>query len=152
MKRTNAVHLEMNLTDQTIKSNKRKGKKMLFFLHFPNQMFARSWLCFSPLPFYLSSKYCRLQSMKYGSAANSSKYCGPQLMKYGPAQYQCSGSRSESTWFWASRIRVHYSGVWIQIRILLSSKTSKRNLDSYCFMTSFGPFIFEKWCKCTFIK
>jgi hypothetical protein len=27
--------------------------------------------------------------------------------------------------------------------ILLSSKNSKKNLDSYCFVTSFGLFIFE---------
>ncbi len=26
----------------------------------------------------------------------------------------------------------------------------KKNLDSYCFVTSFWLFIFEKWCKCTF--
>jgi hypothetical protein len=31
--------------------------------------------------------------------------------------------------------------------ILLSS-----NLDSYCVVTSFGLFIFEKLSKCTFIK
>ncbi len=56
-----------------------------------------------------------------------------------------------STCFWASRIRIHLSEVWIWIRILLSSrKISKKNLDSYCFVTSFGLFVFEKWCKCTF--
>ncbi len=48
------------------------------------------------------------------------------------------------------RIRIHMflspdpdplSEVWIQIRILLSaSKNSKKNLDSYCFVTSFGLF------------
>jgi hypothetical protein len=33
----------------------------------------------------------------------------------------------------------------VQIRILLSpSKNRKKNLDSYCFVTSFGLFIFEK--------
>ncbi len=55
--------------------------------------------------------------------------------------------------FWASwiRIRIHWSEVWI--RILLSpSKNSKKNLDSYCFVTSFWLFFFEKWCKCTFKK
>jgi hypothetical protein len=30
-----------------------------------------------------------------------------------------------------------------------ASKNSKNNLDSYCFVTSFGLFIFEKGCKCT---
>ncbi len=36
----------------------------------------------------------------------------------------------------------------IRIRIFLSaSKNSKKNLDSYCFVTSFRLFIFEKWCK-----
>ncbi len=36
------------------------------------------------------------------------------------------------------------------IILLSSSKNSEKNLDSYCFVTSFGLFIFEKWCKCTF--
>ncbi len=54
---------------------------------------------------------------------------------------QCSGS----TCFWASRIRIHLSKVWIRIRILLSaSKNSKKNLDSYCFVTSFGTFYLWK--------
>ncbi len=57
---------------------------------------------------------------------------------------QCCGSGSTgSTCFWASRIR-------IRIRILISlSKNSKRNLDLYCFVTSFWLFIFEKLCKST---
>jgi hypothetical protein len=54
-----------------------------------------------------------------------------------------------STCFWA--IRIHYSEVWIRI-LLSSSKNIKKNLDSYCFVTSFGLFVFEKWCKCTFKK
>jgi hypothetical protein len=34
--------------------------------------------------------------------------------------------------------------IWIRIRILLSSsKNSKKSLDSYCLVTSFGPFAFE---------
>jgi hypothetical protein len=38
-------------------------------------------------------------------------------------------------------------------QILLStSKNGKKNLDSYCFVTSFGLVIFEKLCKCTFKK
>ncbi len=62
--------------------------------------------------------------------------------------FQCCGSGSESgsgsTCFWASRIRIHQSEVWIRIRrwirirILLSScKNSKKNLDSYYFVTLF---------------
>jgi hypothetical protein len=46
--------------------------------------------------------------------------------------------------FWASRIRIHWSEVWIRIllwiriRILLSScKNSQKNLDSYYFVTLF---------------
>ncbi len=62
---------------------------------------------------------------------------------------QCCGSGSESgstgsTCFWASRIwiRIHQSEVWIRIRlwirILLSlCKNSKKNLDSYYFVTLF---------------
>jgi hypothetical protein len=54
----------------------------------------------------------------------------------GQDRNQCCGSGSESgagstgsTCFWAS---------WIRIRILLSlSKYSKKNLDFYCFVTSF---------------
>ncbi len=39
------------------------------------------------------------------------------------------------------------------VRILLSLvKNSKKNLDFYCFVTSFWLFIFEKWCKSTFKK
>ncbi len=79
---------------------------------------------------------------------------------------QCSRSRSESgsgsTCFWTSRIRIHWSEVWIRIRIhrihmflglpdpdssiilLSSSINSKKTLDSYCFVTSFGLFIFVK--------
>jgi hypothetical protein len=61
--------------------------------------------------------------------------------------YQCCGSGSGSTGstcFWVS---------WIRIRILLSlSKYSKKNLDFYCFVTSFWLFIFEKWRKSTFKK
>ncbi len=54
---------------------------------------------------------------------------------------QCCGSGSTgSTCFWTSRIRIHKSEVWIRIRIwmLLSScKNSKKNLDSYYFVTLF---------------
>ncbi len=61
----------------------------------------------------------------------------------------CCGSGSgftASTWFWASWIR---SRIRSRIRILLSfSKNNKKNLDFYCFVTSFWLFIFEKWCKC----
>jgi hypothetical protein len=35
----------------------------------------------------------------------------------------------------------------------ITSKNSKKNLDSYCFVTSFGLFIFEKYVNvCTFKK
>jgi hypothetical protein len=51
---------------------------------------------------------------------------------------QCCGCGS--TCFWASWIRIHQSEVWIRIRIwilLSQSINSKKNLDSYCFVTSF---------------
>jgi hypothetical protein len=38
------------------------------------------------------------------------------------------------------------------IILLSASKNSKKNLDFYCFVTSFGLFIFEKLYKCTFKK
>ena len=47
---------------------------------------------------------------------------------------QCCGSGS--TCFWANRIRIHQSEVWIRI-LLLSCKNSKKNLDSYYFVTLF---------------
>ncbi len=60
---------------------------------------------------------------------------------------QCCGSGStRSTCFWASwiRIRFYQSEVWTRIQILLStSKKRKKNLDSFCFVTSFWLFIFE---------
>jgi hypothetical protein len=34
----------------------------------------------------------------------------------------------------------------------ITKQKNKKNLDSYCFVTSFGLFIFEKLCKCTFKK
>jgi hypothetical protein len=72
-----------------------------------------------------------------------------------PKSYkQCFGSGSTGcTCFWA--IRIHLSEVWtrIRLRILISSsKNSKKNLDSYCFVTSFGLFVFEKLNRCTFKK
>ncbi len=49
---------------------------------------------------------------------------------------QCCGSGSlGSICFWATRIRIRQSGVRIRI-LLSSSKNSKKNLDSYCFVTS----------------
>ncbi len=53
---------------------------------------------------------------------------------------QCWWSGSGSVCFWASWIRIRYSEVWIR-NLLSSRKNSKKNLDSYCFVTSFGPFI-----------
>jgi hypothetical protein len=44
------------------------------------------------------------------------------------------GSGSGSTCFWTSRIRI----------LLSSSKNSKKNLDFFCLVTSFGLFIFVK--------
>ncbi len=67
-------------------------------------------------------------------------------------QRQCSGSRSGSesgsgsTCFWASRIRIHLSEIWIRIRIPLSScKNSKKNLDSYYCATLFDFLSLENY-------
>jgi hypothetical protein len=67
---------------------------------------------------------------------------------------QCCGSESGSgsTCFWASwiRIRIHQSEVWIRIRIwiLLSpSKKSKKNLFSFCFVTSFCTYMYLQEVK-----
>ncbi len=71
---------------------------------------------------------------------------------HSPAAYfnQCCGSGSvRSLCFWASRIRIHYSEIRIRIRLRIfisSSKNSKKNIDSYCFVTSAWLFIFEKLC------
>jgi hypothetical protein len=59
------------------------------------------------------------------------------------SRLQCCGSGSESgsigsTRFWASLIRIWIYKLEVWIRILLSlSKNSKKNLDFYCFVTSF---------------
>ncbi len=50
--------------------------------------------------------------------------------------------------FLASWIRIRLSEVWIRI-LLSSSESSKKNLDSYCFVTSLWLFILEKRCNCT---
>ncbi len=56
----------------------------------------------------------------------------------------CSGSGS--TCFWASRIRIHLLEVWIRILIPLSScKNSKKNLDSYYFVTLFDFLSLENY-------
>jgi hypothetical protein len=54
------------------------------------------------------------------------------------------------------RIRIFFGllevRIRIQLRILIllsSSKITKKNFDSYCFVTSLWLFIFEKWWKCT---
>ncbi len=58
------------------------------------------------------------------------------------------GSKSESR-----LVPLQIMGICICSRILQSaSKNSKKNLDSYCFVTFCGLFIFEKLCKCTFKK
>jgi hypothetical protein len=65
------------------------------------------------------------------------------IMWVGYGYIQCCGSGSESggsIYFWASPIRIHWSEKRIRIllrtRILLSlSKNSKKNIDSYCFVT-----------------
>jgi hypothetical protein len=65
---------------------------------------------------------------------------GPSVHQHSPALPKnpvlCSVPDPDPC-FWASRIRI----------LLSSSKNSKKNLDSYCFVTSFGLFIFEKLCK-----
>jgi hypothetical protein len=83
--------------------------------------------------YYLNRKmlYPKLDICKYKTVLRI-KFFG--LSNPVPYMNQCSGSESGSTCFWASRIR---------IRILLSSsKTSKKNLGSYCFVTYFGLFFF----------
>ncbi len=51
---------------------------------------------------------------------------------------QCSGSGSTCFLTSQIRIRIHQSEVWIRIRILPSScKNSKKNLDSFYFVTHF---------------
>ncbi len=91
---------------------------------------------------------------KCGSVSKSSKLMVPLVKsfwvqkspasKYEKLAYtnQCSGAGF--TCFWASRIRIHQSETWIRIRILLSQgKNSKKKLNYYCLVTSFGLFISE---------
>jgi hypothetical protein len=55
---------------------------------------------------------------------------------------QCYGFGSVCFWASCTRIRI----------LLLSSKNSKKNPDSCCFVTSIWLFIIEKWCECIFKK
>jgi hypothetical protein len=75
-------------------------------------------------------------------------------------------------WIWPCFPAVFRIRIWIRIHMflglpdpkplvidmdsdpdpLLSSSKNNKNLDSYCFVTSFGFFIFEILCKCTFKK
>jgi hypothetical protein len=48
------------------------------------------------------------------------------------------------------RIRIRIR-IWVRI-LLFASKNSKKNLNSYCFVTSFGLFIFENYVNVTFKK
>ncbi len=71
-----------------------------------------------------------------------------ETKKTSPRAKQCYGSGSGSTRFWASWIRIHQSEVWIRIRIriLLSSCTnSKKNIDSYYFVTLFDFLSLENY-------
>jgi hypothetical protein len=79
---------------------------------------------------------------------------GKMLVIFGCLKNQCCGSGSGLSrfrMFLSSRIliRNHLSGLWIRIRIrILPSPiiNSKKNLDSYFFVTSFWLFTSEKWC------
>ncbi len=54
--------------------------------------------------------------------------------------FQCCGSESgsvRSVCFQASWIRIHQSEAWIRILLSSSKNSKKKNLDSYCFVTSF---------------
>ncbi len=67
----------------------------------------------------------------------------PDSHVFGPPGSRSTSQRYGSgstrfTCFWASRIQIHQSEVWIRIRILLSScKNSKKTLDSFYFVTLF---------------
>jgi hypothetical protein len=87
--------------------------------------------------------FSSLNTYKYSRKHLKSMYF-PHCLLLGK---KCCGSVSESGFagincFCASRIRIHLSEIrirlriWIWIRILLSSsKNSKKNIDSYCFVT-----------------
>jgi hypothetical protein len=86
---------------------------------------------------------CKTDCLFYGTK-NKWKLCGTATtgtrFRNTAASNQCSGSGtgSRSKCFLAIRIRIHLSEVWIRIRlrILLSScKNSKKNLDSFYFVT-----------------
>ncbi len=85
----------------------------------------------------LRSKYLLLWALGFPRLEARASFLG--LDKLLISRYQCSGSGSTgSTCFWASRIRNHLSQVWIRLRIRLSScKNSKKNLDSFYFVTLF---------------
>jgi hypothetical protein len=78
--------------------------------------------------------FCRRRQLAWAGSIFIYSTCSQRKERL--TERQCCGSGSEC--FWASRIR-------IRLRILLSSsKNSKKNLDSYYFVTSLCLFIFEK--------
>ncbi len=80
------------------------------------------------------------QWMRYLVANHSSKH---RLRK--AVLRTRAGAEFGSVYFWASWIRIRNLFVRIRIRILPSSKQKmKKNLDFYCFVTSYWLLIFEE--------
>ncbi len=60
-------------------------------------------------------------------------------------QQCCRSGSVGSICFWESRIRIHSSEIWIRLRSLLSSsKNCKKNIDSYCLVTSLWLFLIDE--------
>ncbi len=102
----------------------------------------------------LPSQVCRyhlgFDCIKTVASIRLSSLCQTFHQRCGSGSESGSGSTG-STCFWASRIRIriHQSEVWIRIQILLwiririllsACKNSKKNLDSYYFVTLFEFF------------
>ncbi len=95
---------------------------------------------------YFLTQNCKLLIPRLLDAQATGEAFSPQKITSSTSK-QCSGSESGSTGstcFWA--IRIHLSEVWTRIRLLLSScKNSKKNLDSYYFVTLFDFLSLENY-------
>jgi hypothetical protein len=97
-----------------------------------------SWRCFPDVPGERGgpSRHRGILVFCLHSYSLHSVTCLPPQL---PQNQCCRSGPGKSICFRASRIRI----------LLSASKNSKKNIDSYCFVTSLWLFIFEKWYKCT---
>ncbi len=91
-----------------------------------------------PLIWYLTRR-----GMEARASSNISRLPGERGRLIDGSRQCCKSGSVGSICFWASRIRIQIHLSEIQVRILLSSsRNSKKNIDSYYFVTSLWLVIF----------